>query len=111
LADTSWKEITKWAGATLERRAFITYTVGVRFARIADLTNRVTCDQFGITPDALVSEDLGPCQALARRLRDEGFEGLLTPSAADPEGINLVIFEDRVLAGSGFGLPQPVREK
>lgn len=57
------------------------------------------------------SRETSCCQALARRLLEAGFEGFLTRSAADPGGTNLVIFEDRVLPGSGFGTPQPIREK
>jgi RES domain-containing protein len=109
--ETSWKEITKWAGARLERRAFITYAVEARFRRIADLTDPMTRDQLGVTREMLTGEDVTRCHALARRLREAGFEGLLTPSAADSTGINLVIFEDRVLPGSRFGKPEPVRER
>lgn len=109
--ETSWKEITKWAGARLERRAFTTYAVEARFRRIADLTDPTTRDRLGATREMLTGEDVTGCHALARRLREAGFEGLLTPSAADPSGINLVIFEDRVLPGSRFGKPEPIRER
>jgi RES domain-containing protein len=108
---TSWKEITKWAGARLERRAFITYAVEARFRRIADLTDPTTRDQLGVTREMLTGGDVTGCQALARRLREAGFEGLLTPSAADSTGINLVIFEDCMLSGSRFGKPAPIRER
>lgn len=105
------KEITKWAGARLERRAFITYAVEARFRRIADLTEPTTRAQFEVTREMLTGEDVTGCHALARRLREAGFEGLLTPSAADSAGMNLVIFEDRVLPDSRFGKPERIRER
>ena len=55
-----------------------------------------TCDAHGITPEALVGDDYGPCQDLAARLRAEGSRGLVVPSAALPGTSNLVLFGARV---------------
>jgi hypothetical protein len=39
-------------------------------------------------------------QALGRSARDQGFAALLAPSAAQPGGTNVVIYPDRLIAGS-----------
>lgn len=39
-------------------------------------------------------------QAIGRGCREVGFEGLIVPSAARPKGKNLVLFPDRLYAGS-----------
>jgi RES domain-containing protein len=50
----------------------------------------------GFPPEALVEDDHERCQAEASRLIDQGARGLLSPSAALPEGVNLTLFGPRV---------------
>jgi RES domain-containing protein len=51
----------------------------------------------GFPPDALIDDDWGRCQEEGRRLRDLGYGGVVTPSAALPGGKNLAIFGPRIL--------------
>jgi hypothetical protein len=51
----------------------------------------------GIDPEALVGEDYEPTQALARRLRLNGADGLIAPSAALPGTQTVVIFGPKLL--------------
>src|SRR5215210_1312866 len=51
----------------------------------------------GFAPDALVDDDWARCQDEGRRLRDLGYGGVITPSAALPGATNLVIFGARIL--------------
>ena len=55
--------------------------------------------QFGILPEALVSDDCCACRQLADRERSRGARGLIVPSAALPGTRNVVIFGERVAAG------------
>lgn len=54
-----------------------------------------TASDFGLDATSLVDEDPNGCQALGRRLRDEG-PGIVVPSAALPGTRNVVLFGPRV---------------
>ena len=54
-------------------------------------------DDFDLEPGDLVSDDYGPCQAFASRIRKtRGSAALIVPSAALPGTKNLVLFGVRV---------------
>lgn len=55
-------------------------------------------EEWGLTPYDLVSDDYSACQSLAHRLREEGRETLVVPSAALPGTFNAVILAARVVA-------------
>ena len=48
-------------------------------------------------------------QALGRLARDQGFAALVAPSAARPRGTNVVIYPDRIVAGSRLAVVNPDR--
>jgi RES domain-containing protein len=50
----------------------------------------------GFPPDALVDDDHERCQKEAQRLMSLGARGVLSPSAALPESVNLTLFGQRV---------------
>jgi RES domain-containing protein len=54
-----------------------------------------TANNYGVTPEELVGDDWSPCQELADRLRDNGTQTLVVPSAALPGTRNVVIFGAR----------------
>lgn len=57
-----------------------------------------SCERFGLTPEDLVADDHGACQALATGFRrdPDGPRALIVPSAALPGTRNLVILDARV---------------
>lgn len=63
---------------------------------IIDYSTFDKAETAGFPPEALVDDDHERCQAEAQRLRNLGARGVLTPSAALPESINLTLFGARV---------------
>lgn len=95
---TVWAE---WASATHgaidpaeERRRL--WSIGIRDLPILDLRRPEVVEALGIDPRDLVGPR-GAAQALATRARALGAQGLVAPSAADPERWNLVVLPE------GFG--------
>jgi RES domain-containing protein len=82
----------------------------VKLRRVLDLTDQSIRRRLGFTLKELLKEDwLGIqeegdeswTQAVGRGAGAAGFEGLLAPSVQDrPNGVNVVIFPDRLLRGS-----------
>jgi hypothetical protein len=54
--------------------------------------------EHGLRPGDLVSDDLRACHRLADRLRAQGVEGAIVPSAALPGTDNVVLFGERAAA-------------
>jgi RES domain-containing protein len=72
------------------------WLVFVRETRIADLSTFDRYDAGGLDPAIAVEpHTVGRSQALADELRDAGFRGVLSPSAALPGVINLTLFGER----------------
>ncbi len=67
-------------------------------AAISTVIDWHSADSHGITPEELVGDDYGPCQALADRLRDDGIREIVVPSAALPGTRNFVMFGERAPA-------------
>lgn len=97
--ETAWKEVTeRWAA---DRGAYWMVEVTVRLSRVADLTDSAVQARYGVDQRVLTDPRHERCQQLGQRLREDGFEGLLTFSRADrPSGRQLVVFLDRLGAGS-----------
>lgn len=66
---------------------------------VVDYSTFEKAEAAGFAPDALVDDDWIRCQDEGRRLRELGYGGVITPSAALPETMNLVIFGARILWG------------
>lgn len=92
---------------------FITQTqvvagVRVNLQRILDLTDDVTRSRLQLSAEDLIGnwkaqQKAGHealTQAIGRMARSAGFEAILTMSARRKDGCNLVLFPDRMLAGS-----------
>ncbi len=67
----------------------------VEFEKMADLTRASTRRRLGITLGDMRGDDLSKCQRLAARLREEGWQAILYPSAAG-KGTHMVVFPDRL---------------
>jgi RES domain-containing protein len=71
----------------------------VDLERVLDLTNPSTATAWGVSAAQLRSDDLAPCQEVARAARRNGYEAIRYP-AASGTGVNVAIFLDRLHAGS-----------
>jgi RES domain-containing protein len=104
--ETAAREVARrWGAVAADPAAYVTFTVPVRLRRVVDLTGPGVAAALGLSRETLTGPDLAPGQALAARLRAAGVEGLLTWSAADPGGTNLVVFLDRLDPASAVGPP------
>ncbi|MHC4445088.1 MAG: RES family NAD+ phosphorylase [Planctomycetota bacterium] len=81
----------------------------IKLKRVLDLSDGEVRNRLRISLDRMMSEDWRKIQdsdrealtqAIARAAREAGFEALLTPSATDDKGMNLVIFQGKLLRGS-----------
>ena len=67
----------------------------VRETKIADLSGFNQFAACGLDPAMAVDADREPCRLLADELCEAGFRGLLAPSAALPDTVNLTVFGER----------------
>ncbi|MDE2263386.1 MAG: RES family NAD+ phosphorylase [Gammaproteobacteria bacterium] len=71
----------------------------VDLERVLDLTDPSVAAAWGLSAAQLRSDDLAPCQEVARTARRAGYEAIRFP-AASGTGENVAIFLDRLHAGS-----------
>jgi hypothetical protein len=62
---------------------------------IADLESFDSIEACGLDPTMVVDDDHGPCQTLSVELRESGYRGVLSPSAAIADIVNLTLFGSR----------------
>lgn len=72
------------------------WVLRVRETNLADYSTFAKAQAAGFSPRVLVDEDYERCEAEADRLRENGFRGVLTPSAALPGAVNLTLFGRRL---------------
>jgi hypothetical protein len=63
---------------------------------VVDYSTFEKAERAGFPPEALVDDNLEPCQKEAHRLAGLGARGVLSPSAALPGSVNLALFGQRV---------------
>jgi hypothetical protein len=109
---TPWAELLRNEDRrTRERALLMRYPLWALRLRLADAPLALTFDnaaEFGLDPEDLVTDDHGPCRALAARFRAGGTSAFLAPSAALPGTTNLIVLEPRVLT---FWTAEPVDEQ
>jgi RES domain-containing protein len=97
--DGAWAEAIRYNGIRAEEhRAELRLNLWfceVEERAIADLSSFARIAACGIDPRVFVDDDHAAAQSLASELREVGFRGLLTPSAALPGAINLTLFGTR----------------
>jgi hypothetical protein len=79
------------------------WVLQVHETHIADYETFEKAEAAGFPPEALVDDDHERCRAEATRLREHGFRGVLTPSAALPGDVNLTLFGPRLAVEWGCG--------
>jgi RES domain-containing protein len=77
------------------------WAISLAQANLADYSTFEMAEKAGFPPEALVDDDLTLCQAEGRRLRDGGYAGVVSPSAALPGAINITLFGRRISATWG----------
>jgi hypothetical protein len=94
----AWAELVRFfsirselLAAELRRDLWLVYVVESDLADLSSFGHWSTC---GLDPACAVGEH-APCQALGDELRAAGYRGVLAPSAALPEAINLTLFGER----------------
>jgi RES domain-containing protein len=99
---TPWAELLRNEDRrTRERALLMRYPLWALRVQLAEDPIELTFDaagDFGLAAEDLVSDDQGPCRALARAFRHGGPTAFVAPSAALPGTKNLVVLEPRVLA-------------
>jgi hypothetical protein len=97
--DGAWAELIRNEELTTEDEVAMVsvqmWAVAVNQAMIVDYSTFERADAAGFDPEALVEEDYARCQQEGARLRGLGYSGLLAPSAALPDAINLTLFGPR----------------
>jgi hypothetical protein len=65
---------------------------------IADYSTFEQAERAGFDPEALVAENYEQCQSEGARLRRAGFSGVIAPSAALPDTLNVTLFGARMMS-------------
>ena len=73
------------------------WVLRVRETNLADYSTFEKAQAAGFPPQALVDDDYERCEVEADRLREDGFRGVLAPSAALPGAVNLTLFGRRLM--------------
>lgn len=98
--DGAWAELIRGEGLRTEDEVAMVsvsmWAVLVDQGIVADYSTFERAEQAGFDPAALVEEDYIRCQLEAARLREHGYAGVLAPSAALPDAVNLTLFGPRV---------------
>lgn len=105
LPDAAWADLIRQEHLATEEEVGLVripvWVAAVRVENVADYSTFEKAHACGFSPEALVADEYEESQAEARRLRQLGYAGLLTPSAALPEALNLTLFGARLLGTWG----------
>jgi RES domain-containing protein len=106
---TAWAERLRATGVTdendvVEIRGQL-WVGQVSFTAIANLTDQAWLDWLHVTAEALIEDNHDGCRRIGALLRERGASGLIAPSAAKPDGLNLVIFK-RLVRGDWHERPE-----
>ena len=98
--DGAWAELIRNEQLTSEDEVSMVsvqmWAVAVNDAMIVDYSTFERADGAGFDPEAFVDEDYARAQQEGMRLRRLGYSGVLAPSAALPDAINLTLFGPRI---------------
>jgi hypothetical protein len=98
---TPWAEILRSEDRRTRARAILMrYPLWAVRVQLHDDAFELTFDNasdFGLSPSDLVSDDYGPCRALAEAFRSGGPKAFIAPSAALPGTRNLIVLTPQVL--------------
>lgn len=96
----AWSELIRAEGLRTNAEVSLVrmpmWVAEIQIQQLADYRTFEAAREAGFPPDALVDDDYSRCQEEGGRLRSEGFQGVLAPSAALPGTVNLTIFGPRI---------------
>jgi RES domain-containing protein len=109
---TAWAEMLRNTGVrepedVLEMRSRI-WAGRIEFTQIANLTDVAWLNWLDLDPEQLIADDRAACQDAAEHLIRCGASGLIAPSAAMPDRLNLVLFR-RMIRGDWHETPEGPR--
>jgi RES domain-containing protein len=90
------------ARSGVPRRSFFprcVVEIEVEADRVLDLREAAERRRLGVTLEDMRADDLSKCQRVAARVREEGGQAILYPSAAG-KGTHVVVFPDRLPSGA-----------
>jgi hypothetical protein len=98
--DGAWAELIRAEGLRSEQEVTLVrmpmWVAEAHVQRIVDYGSFEKAEAAGFPADALIDDDYSRCQEEGRRLRQIGFQGVLAPSAALPNALNLTLFGPRI---------------
>ena len=98
--DGSWAELIRNEELRTEDEVAMVsvqmWAIAVNEALVVDYSTFERAADAGFDPEALVDEDHSRCRHEGARLREQGYGGVLAPSAALPGAVNLTLFGARV---------------
>lgn len=98
--DGAWAELIRAEELRSEQEMALVrmpmWVAEVHVQQVADYSTFEKAEMAGFSPDALIDDDHSRCQEEGRRLRAAGFQGVLAPSAALPNSLNLTLFGPRI---------------
>lgn len=96
----AWAELIRAEGLRSEAEVALIrmpmWVAELDIRRIADYGTFEKADAAGFPAEALIDEDYDRCQEEGGRLRNAGCQGVLAPSAALPNSVNLTLFGPRI---------------
>lgn len=105
----AWAELIRAEGLKSEPEVALIrmpmWAAEVNIQQIVDYSTFEKAAKAGFPPEALIDDDYKRCQDEGKRLRLQGLQGVLAPSAALPGSLNLTIFGPRVASSWGVRPP------
>lgn len=103
--DGAWAELIRNEELTSEAEVSLVripmWAIQVVDALIVDYSTFEKAEAAGFDPEALVDDGYSRTQTGGKRLRADGYHGVLAPSAALPGTVKLTLFGARVIAARG----------
>lgn len=97
--DGAWAELVRFedlrSESELDEVRIATWVCRLPSMRLIDLREPSACSQYGLDPRELTADDWSKCQIAGKEIRNDGARGLLAPSAALANTVNVTLFGPR----------------
>lgn len=96
----AWAELIRAEGLRSELEVELVrmpmWVAEIQVQRVADYGSFEKAERAGFSPEALIDDGYDLCQEEGLRLREAGYQGVLAPSAALDDTVNLTLFGARI---------------